>query len=98
MKNLSCCFTGHREIPDEEYLEVQDRLDCEIMKLVDLGVTRFYAGCALGFDTMAALAVLKLKQVFPSIILCLVLPFKDQSKSWNKADKKVYDIIYELSD
>ena len=41
-----------------------------------------------GFDTMAALSVLKLREEFPQIKLILVLPHPEQAKSWTDENKK----------
>ena len=52
MKKQTCCFTGHRHIPENELLQIQKRLESEIINLINQGVTEFRAGGALGFDTM----------------------------------------------
>ena len=56
------------------------------------------AGGALGFDTLAALVVLNLKSEFPQIRLILVLPCKEQTKGWDKKDKKIYGQILGKAD
>ena len=93
MINQACCFTGHRKILEEEKPLLEKRLEAVIHNLVYNDVSHFYAGGALGFDTMAALSVLKLKSELPHVRLHLALPCKDQSKSWNEADKKIYNHI-----
>ena len=57
------------------------------------GVRYFGAGGAMGFDTMAALAVLRMKIFYPQIRLILVLPCKTQTKGWDKVNKKLYNQI-----
>ena len=57
MKNQTCCFTGHREIPTRDFATIQKLLEAEIIHLVNQGVLDFCAGGALGFDTMAAQTV-----------------------------------------
>jgi len=98
MNKHACCFTGHRNIPENQYVPIQKCLEEEVIKLIHQGVQRFYAGGALGFDTMAALTVLKAKESFPYIRLILVLPCKNQSVKWNEKDKKIYNQIREQSD
>jgi len=93
MKEQTCCFTGHRKIPDQIRPDIQKRLEEEITNLIHQGVTEFRAGGALGFDTMAALAVLKLKKMFTRIRLILVLPCWEQPDKWSENDQKRYAII-----
>ena len=47
---------------------------------------------------MAAIEVLNLRRKYPHIKLIMVLPCKDQSKYWNKADKNIYEFIKKQSD
>lgn len=98
MKENTCCFTGHREIPLLKRNHIQKRLLEEIEKLIEQGVIYFGAGGALGFDTMAELAVLNLKQKYPQIKLILVLPCPEQAERWSENDKKVYEDIKARAD
>jgi len=97
-KTSTCCFTGHRHIPFDEYNALDQRLEDEIEKLIRQGVRYFGAGGAQGFDTMAALAVLRLRILHPHIRLILVLPCKDQAKRWDRANKKIYNLILRDAD
>ena len=97
-KQKTCCFTGHRKVPESEYPKIQKRLEEEIVYLIHQGVMEFRAGGALGFDTMAALTVLKMKKKFPDIRLILVLPCWDQSDVWNIHDQKRYAMIRAKAD
>jgi len=96
--NNACCFTGHRDIPVSQKPALQKRLEEEISHLIHQGVAMFLAGGALGFDTMAALAVLKMKAKFPHIRLILVLPCREQTRGWRNDDKKIYDRILRRAD
>ena len=98
MKNRTCCFTSHRSIPEQERKNIQKRLEEELEKLILKGVYCFGAGGALGFDTMASQAILKLKRKYPHINLILVLPCKDQTKKWALRDIKIYDLILKKAD
>ncbi|MCL1964651.1 MAG: DUF1273 domain-containing protein [Firmicutes bacterium] len=97
-KPPACCFTGHRNIPVEQYEAVQKRLEVEIVGLIHQGISCFYTGGALGFDTMAALAILKLKPEFPQILFILALPCEEQTMGWTPEDVKIYNQIREKAD
>lgn len=97
MITKSCFFTGHRKISVSR-TDLSARLISEINKLIDLGVENFYAGGALGFDTIAAQAVLKCREDNPQIKLILALPCRDQTKSWNEKDVRTYHEIMDSAD
>jgi hypothetical protein len=44
MENQTCCFTGHRNIPKDEYSAVKKHLEEELKKLIHQGVKYFGAG------------------------------------------------------
>lgn len=93
MKERTCCFTGHRNIPPLQSLQIAERLKTELIKLIDQGYLYFGAGGALGFDTIAAKTVLTLQQSCPQIKLILVLPCKTQTRGWEKEDIAIYEDI-----
>lgn len=99
-REQTCCFTGHRVIPQEERSVLSQRLTAQVRAQIANGVTDFYAGGALGFDTLAALTVLALKKEFPQIRLLLALPCcaEEQTRSWSEADKRIYELILASSD
>lgn len=98
--NKSVCFTGHRTIAeDKETLSA--RLYALLERLVtEKKVTDFYTGGAVGWDALAALTVLKLRESYPEVKLHLVLPcpFEEQSAKWNEAQKAEYQHILGLAD
>jgi len=94
----TCCFTGHRVIPAKDYAKIQKRLEVELIQLIHQGVCCFRAGGALGFDTMAARAVLDLRIKFPDIRLILVLPCREQAARWRDEDRKTYNQILRQAD
>ena len=98
MKNITCCFTGHRAISNEMKIYLNARLESEIEKLISRGFTRFCAGGALGFDTIAALAVIRKKMVYPDIKLILILPCREQSHGWSSTNKEIYNDILRCAD
>ena len=98
--NKSVCFTGHRTIAeDKETLSA--RLYALLERLVtEQKVTDFYTGGAVGWDALAALTVLKLRESYPEVKLHLVLPcpFEEQSAKWNEAQKEEHKCIASLAD
>ena len=94
-KAHSCCFTGHRILSNEEKEAVSEKLRPLLRRLIEEeDICCFIAGGALGFDTIAALTVLELKEDFPHIRLRLILPCADQDSKWRKGERQLYrDII-----
>ena len=93
MKNITCCFTGHRAIDLKDMHNIKKNLEQEIIHLVEQGVVYFGCGGAIGFDTLAALTVIDLKKKYNHIKLILVLPCVDQDKFWNEEEKAVYEYV-----
>lgn len=98
MKADTCCFTGHRRF----YKPMQE-LKRPLWNAINWlytseGVRNFCCGGALGFDTLAARAVLALRDRFPDVRLVLILPCRDQAKSWGLEDVRVYEEIKSLAD
>ena len=95
----TCCFTGHRRMPGGERGEkILALLMKTLRSLARKGVCEFRAGGAIGFDTLAALAVLELKEEFKDVRLVLVLPCRDQEKGWNEQDRAIYREILSRAD
>ena len=93
-----CCFTGHRKINVTNELIV--RLNKTLTDLIENGATDFYAGGALGWDSIAAEAVLKLREIYPQIKLHLVLPCssEEQTIKWSDTQKAEYQNIPNAAD
>ena len=100
LKKKTCCFTGHRKISKEKLGELEELLDATLDKFVRAGIVNYRAGGALGFDTIAAERVLKLKERedAPKVTLELILPCKDQTKGWTSDDIKRYEDILSRAD
>ncbi len=96
----TCCFTGHRQICAEHFMRLPELLTELLDTLVDKGFRHFKTGGAIGFDTLAALKCLELKNKYPecSITLELCLPCKDQTNGWREQDKAVYRFVLERAD
>ena len=97
-KSITCCFTGHRKLPKDNYPTIKSNLRTAVVNNIENGYRFFEAGGALGFDTIAAQTVLELKESYPQIRLILVLPCVTQTKSWQKDDIDEYNRIKELAD
>ena len=95
---LTVCFTGHREIPEQEYQVLFDTLLSVVEQKIREGATVFRTGGAVGFDTMAALAVLSLRKQFPEIRLELILPCPTQTRGWSQDDSVLYEQIKAQAD
>lgn len=98
-REQACCFTGHRKIPPSHRLWLQCRLQEAIASLADRGVDTFLAGGALGFDTLAAQEVLRLRAAeFPQLRLVLVLPCLGQEAYWKAEDAALYQDLLRQAD
>ena len=98
MKEKTCCFTGHRDIPSGANQRIFAKTEEMIENLIKKGYLYFGAGGALGFDTIAAFAVLKLKERYSNVRLILVLPCLSQTRGWSNEDVKIYEDIKKQAD
>lgn len=98
MKNRTCCFTGHRNIPAKQEKNIFKATIKTIEDLVKKGVLYYGTGGALGFDTIAALAVLEIKKEYPDVRLILVLPCLNQTRGWPKESVVLYEAIKKQAD
>lgn len=78
-KNQSVCFTGHRQILGVHTHILPIRLHRTIQNLIRLDYCNFIAGGAVGFDMIAAEAVLAAREQNPRVTLFLALPCRDQT-------------------
>lgn len=94
-KNNTCFFTGHRQIPDGLYEKVCD----SIRELYTMGYRNFITGGAIGFDTLAAKAVIALREgELEDIRLYIYIPCREQDKYFSKEQKDEYNKILSLAD
>lgn len=112
MRNLNrmacCCFVGHR--PNRFTFKYDESAGlCKAIKTAlyllaqklyeEMDVKRFWCGGALGVDTWAAEAVLKLKEQYQDIELCLALPFPGHFKFWTRSNiERIQRIIENCDD
>lgn len=107
MKNVTCCFTGHRpnklygyDLSNPKYQELAKVIKwyCKFL-YVEHGVRRFITGGALGFDTLAFFAVNSLKSTYPDIQNVLAIPFVGQENAWKSPiDVDRYNRMKSLAD
>ena len=98
LKEKTCCFTGHRVIPARVLPALAGELEQTLRRLIGAGGGYFGAGGALGFDTLAAERVLRLKGEYPDVRLILVLPCRDQTRGWKETDVRRYRDIASRAD
>lgn len=105
--SLSCCFTGYRPqkmpflIDDDnpQFKKFENMLVAKILELINAGCTTFYTGMAMGFDIIAAEAVLLAKEVTDTPVeLYAVIPYKNQDKSFPYDWKSRYERIIKKCD
>ena len=93
----SICATGHRQIY-EDGRDLFCRVLDTVRKKARMGYTTFYAGGALGFDTLFAEAVLSARRECPTIRLVVVIPCRDQAARWSQTDRARYLRILSAAD
>ena len=91
-------FTGHRRLSAEERLCLPETVFLSISEAYAEGYRRFICGCALGFDTIAALETVRLRRHFPGVVLSLAIPCLTQADRWPEKDRAVYRKILSLAD
>lgn len=98
MREQTCCFTGHRQLPTGEKEVIVNRLERVITGLYRKGVRYYGAGGALGFDALAAQTVLHLRESCPGMKLILILPCLTQTRGWRPEDVTEYERIKAQAD
>lgn len=101
----TCCFTGLRPQKltftkdNDTYNRLMEKLDAILVQLIErYDVKQFISGMALGWDTWCAEKILSLKNVYDNIMLCCVLPCKQQDRYWSFNDRIKYAEIIKKSD
>lgn len=93
-----CCFTGHRVLSKQEQSELSSLLDRYLIAMCEAGCTEFRTGGALGFDTLAAMRVLALREQYRQCKLHLILPCQGQENDWSLENRILYRKIAERAD
>lgn len=98
MKEQTCCFSGHRNLPAEDVYKIRRTLKETILSLINAGIIYYGCGGARGFDLLAAQTILEIKETHPELRLIMVYPCKNQTRYWNDDDREMYDSIKSRSD
>lgn len=98
-KDKTVCFSGHRVLHDPKD-EVEKKLETAIRQCITDGAEIFMTGGALGYDTLAALTVIRLRNEYPRIQLVLALPCptEQQTIKWTQKQKDEYNNILNQAD
>lgn len=96
-KDITAFFTGHRILTEDKGI-IAGRISYAVERAYESGYRRFYCGCALGFDTLAAVEVIRLREKYPELKLCLAIPCADQPSRWSETDQRVYQMILDAAD
>ncbi|MBQ8545640.1 MAG: DUF1273 family protein [Clostridia bacterium] len=94
-REITCCFTGHRHLGSDFKKE---NLKGAIENLIEKGVKIFIAGGALGFDTEAALEVLRQKKAGKDVALHIYAPCNNQAVRFSFKEKWIYKKILKHAD
>lgn len=98
MEHGICSFTGHRRIAAAHAPYMADLLARSVGYAYSEGCRDFMTGGALGFDTLAADAVLHLRETHPDVRLILCLPCRNQDVDWSESQRRKYREIAERAD
>lgn len=98
MKEFTCCFTGHREIPFGSFGKIKRRTKVQVEKLIKNDVMVFICGGAIGFDMLCGQIVSKIKSKNSNVKLILALPCKGQDKYFSQKEKDEYKDLLSKAD
>ncbi len=93
-----CAFSGHRVIAAGKIASLTELLQRAVAYAYEQGCRSFYCGGAVGFDTLAAKAVILFRVKHPDVRLVLMLPCADQSDGWSEMQRAAYDYILSEAD
>ena len=98
MALCACSFTGHRQIKKEHISEISGLIDKGIEYAYSNGCRTFYSGGAIGFDTLAARAVIRFRITHPDVRLVLCLPCINQDEMWSESQRDDYGYLIRSAD
>lgn len=91
LRQRTCCFTGHREIPAKDLPGILRRTEQAVRRLIEQGVVFFGVGGAIGYDTEAAKLLFRLRATdYPQIKVILVYPFEGFTSRWSDEQRAEY--------
>lgn len=89
----TAAFTGHRWYDFSQREQLKARLKNAISNAHCQGITNFLTGMAVGFDLLAAEAVLEMRRIHPDINLTAIIPCLGQSKNISPNNKLRYKSV-----
>ncbi|MFI3228388.1 MAG: SLOG family protein [Clostridia bacterium] len=104
MNPKSIAFTGHRKLPTGADLEIlRKKIYLELEIAIAQGYTRFYNGCATGFDLLVLENLIEKKQVIDiknpvNIEVICVIPYEEQAKDYLESEREIYYYCHEKCD
>ncbi len=105
-KNTTLAFTGNRKLTSKDnrpfdvlMVDIYDHLERIIEReYLENGIRTFISGMALGFDTICAIIVSRLRGKFPDIQFVAAVPFFEQAKKYSLSDKEQYQQLLDAAD
>jgi uncharacterized phage-like protein YoqJ len=97
IEHTACC-TGHRFLPKVIIPTLTQKLDETIARLISQGVSIFLNGGALGFDQLAASAVLRQRETNHDVKLIIMQPCQNQDARWKLEDQLAYRRMLNAAD
>ena len=99
MRERTCCFTGHRDIPTDRLQMVMTGTEAKVRELISQGYRYFGVGGAIGYDTIVAEMLFRLRErEYPWIRIILVYPFDRFISRWNNKQKATYERLLPMYD
>lgn len=94
----AAAFTGHRYVPYDKYPLLKGQIKLAIYNSYAQGIRNFYCGMAMGFDMLAAEAVLEMKTQLHDIVLSAVVPYRNQNERFSPSAQSRYTTILNKAD
>ncbi|MFI3294278.1 MAG: SLOG family protein [Rikenellaceae bacterium] len=106
IKEKTIAFTGNRSLTSPSGLRGTQLERAICNKLYELlereylenGITSYLSGYAVGYDTLAAMAVLELRRKYPTTSLIAVIPFEGQEAKFSYEQQRMYREILKQAD
>lgn len=99
MRERTCCFTGHRDIPADRLQMVMTGTEAKVRELISQGYRYFGIGGAMGYDTIVAEMLFRLRErEYPEIKIILVYPFEEFTSRWSVSQKTTYARLLPMYD
>ncbi len=85
MKPKTCCFTGHRDLTEEQEIKIAQDLAWQVDELINRGYTHFISGMEDGSDIIAAQIVGYFRRINKDLILEAAISDESRFHSKNEA-------------